>query len=318
MQDLGSRKVATVIGGAGFIGRYVVSRLAAQDYVVRVVTRAPASMRFLTTQGRVGQIVPLAASLSDEAAMARAVAGASVVVSLVGILFERRSGDFQRLQGDAPGLIGRVAAAAGVRQLVHVSAIGADAASPSLYAKSKAAGEAALLAAFPAATILRPSVVFGAEDGFFNRFAQMASLLPFMPVVAGDTRFQPVFVGDVADAVMAAIAHPEAKGHIFELGGPRAMTMREVLRFILDTTRRERRMVDMPMGLMRFQARILERLPSPPITQDQLLLLGRDNVVTPGMPGLADLGVTPTAIETVVPSYLTRYRPGGGRRDAHR
>ena len=312
------RKLAVVIGGAGFIGRYVVSRLAQADYVVRVVTRAPAGMRFLTTQGRVGQIVPLAAALSDEAAMARAVEGASVVVSLVGILFEKKAGDFQRVQGEAPGLIGRVAAAAGVVSLVHISAIGADASSPSLYAKSKAAGEAALRAAFPTATILRPSVVFGAEDGFFNRFAQMASLLPFMPVVAGDTRFQPVFVGDVADAVMAAIAQPEARGQIYELGGPRAMTMREVLRFILDTTRRDRRMVDMPMGLMRFQAKILEHLPTPPVTQDQLLLLGRDNVVGEGMKGLADLGVTPTSIETVVPGYLTRYRPGGGRRDSGR
>jgi len=312
------RKLAVVIGGAGFIGRYVVSRLAQADYVVRVVTRAPAGMRFLTTQGRVGQIVPLAAALSDEAAMARAVEGASVVVSLVGILFEKKAGDFQRVQGEAPGLIGRVAAAAGVVSLVHISAIGADASSPSLYAKSKAAGEAALRAAFPTATILRPSVVFGAEDGFFNRFAQMASLLPFMPVVAGDTRFQPVFVGDVADAVMAAIAQPEARGQIYELGGPRAMTMREVLRFILDTTRRDRRMVDMPMGLMRFQAKILEHLPTPPVTQDQLLLLGRDNVVGEGMKGLADLGVTPTSIETVVPGYLMRYRPGGGRRDLGR
>jgi len=318
MSAVMGRKLAVVIGGAGFIGRYVVSRLAQADYVVRVVTRAPAGMRFLTTQGRVGQIVPLAAALSDEAAMARAVEGASVVVSLVGILFEKKAGDFQRVQGEAPGLIGRVAAAAGVVSLVHISAIGADASSPSLYAKSKAAGEAALRAAFPTATILRPSVVFGAEDGFFNRFAQMASLLPFMPVVAGDTRFQPVFVGDVADAVMAAIAQPEARGQIYELGGPRAMTMREVLRFILDTTRRDRRMVDMPMGLMRFQAKILEHLPTPPVTQDQLLLLGRDNVVGEGMKGLADLGVTPTSIETVVPGYLMRYRPGGGRRDSGR
>ena len=318
MQDLAGRKVATVIGGSGFIGRYIVSRLAAQDYVVRVVTRAPAAMRFLTTQGRVGQIVPLSAGLADEAAMARAIAGASVVVSLVGILFENKPGDFQRVQGEAPGLIGRLATAAGVQHLVHVSAIGADATSPSLYAQSKAAGESALRAGFPGATILRPSVVFGPEDGFFNRFAQMASLLPFMPVVAGDTRFQPVFVGDVADAVMAAITRPEAQGQTYELGGPRVLTMREVLRFILDTTRRQRRLVDMPMGLMRFQAKLMEKLPTPPVTRDQLLLLGRDNVAAEGMPGLAALGVTPTSIETVVPSYLTRYRAGGGRRDAGR
>jgi len=318
MQDLAGRKIATVFGGAGFIGRYVVSRLAAQDYVVRVVTRHPASSRFLTTQGRVGQIVPLAASLSVDEDLARAVEGASVVVSLVGILFERKQGDFQRLQGETPGRIARASAAAGVQHLVHVSAIGADAASPSLYARSKAEGEVALHAAFPAATILRPSVVFGAEDGFFNRFAKMASLLPIMPVVAGNTRFQPVFVGDVADAVMAAIARPEAQGRTYELGGPRAMTMREVLRFILDTTRRDRWMVEMPMGFMRFQAKILEKLPNPPLTQDQLLLLGRDNVVADGVPGLAELGLVATSIETVVPGYLMRYRAGGGRRDAGR
>jgi NADH dehydrogenase len=312
------RKVATVFGGAGFIGRYVVQRLAAQDYVVRVVTRDPNGARFLATQGRVGQIVPLAASLGDDSAVARAVEGASAVVSLVGILFERKPGDFDRLQGEAPGRIGRAAAAAGVQGLVHVSAIGADAASPSLYARSKAAGEAGLLAAFPAATILRPSVVFGPEDGFFNRFAQMASLLPVMPVVAGDTRFQPVYVGDVADAVMAALALPEARGQTYELGGPRVMSMREVLRFILDTTRRRRRMIDMPMGFMRFQAGLLQRLPSPPLTQDQLLLLGRDNVVPEGAAGLAALGVVATAVEAVVPGYLMRYRPGGGRRDAGR
>lgn len=310
------RKVAVVFGGAGFIGRYVVSRLAQADYVVRVVTRNPTGARFLTTQGRVGQIVPLSASVSDPTDLARAVTGAHVVVNLLGILFERKAGDFQRVQADAPGLIGRAAAAANVAHLVHISAVGADPASASVYARTKAEGEAALRAAFPGAVILRPSVVFGPEDGFFNRFAQMASLLPFMPVVAGSTRFQPVYVGDVADAVMAAIAQPEAAGRTFELGGPRAMTMREVLRFILDTTKRNRRMIDMPMGLMRLQARFLEKLPTPPVTSDQLLLLGQDNVVGEGAAGLAALGIAPTSIEVAVPPYLMRYRPGGGRRDA--
>jgi NADH dehydrogenase len=309
------RKVATVFGGSGFIGRYVVQRLAQQDYVVRVAVRDPAGARFLQTQGRVGQIVPLAAPITDAAAVARAVEGAEAVVNLVGILYERRPGDFDRLQGEAPGALAAAAARAGVESFVHLSAIGADAASPSLYARSKAAGEAGVRAAFPAATILRPSVVFGPEDGFFNRFAGMA-WLPFMPVVAGGTRFQPVYVGDVADAVAAAIADPAARGRTFELGGPRAMTMREVLRFILDTTGRRRPMVEMPMGLMRLQAGLLQRLPVPPLTQDQLLLLERDNVVGEGMPGLADLGIQAKSVEAVVPGYLRRFRPGGGRRDA--
>jgi len=314
MRGLLGRKVATVFGGSGFIGRYVVQRLAQQDYVVRVAVRDPAGARFLQTQGRVGQIVPLAASVTDAAAVARAVEGAGVVVNLVGILFERRAGDFTRIQGEAPGIVGCAAAASGVESLVHLSAIGADAQSPSLYAKSKAAGEAAVRDAFPAATILRPSVVFGPEDDFFNRFAAM-SRLPFMPVVSGGTRFQPVFVGDVADAVMAAIARPEAQGRTYELGGPRAMTMAEVLRFILDTTRRRRPMLDMPMGFMRWQAGLLQRLPSPPVTQDQLTLLERDNVVTEGAPGLAELGIAPKSVEAVVPGYLRRFRPGGGRRE---
>jgi NADH dehydrogenase len=309
------RKVATVFGGSGFIGRYVVQLLAQQDYVVRVAVRDPAGARFLQTQGRVGQIVPLAASVTDPAAVARAVEGAEVVVNLVGILFERRQGDFDRLQGQAPGAVAAAAKAAGVAHFIHLSAIGADAASPSLYAKSKAAGEAGVRAAFPEATILRPSVVFGPEDQFFNRFAGMA-MLPVMPVVAGGTRFQPVYVGDVADAAVAAIADPAAHGKTFELGGPRVMTMREVLRFILDTTGRRRPMVDMPMGLMRFQAGLLQRLPKPPLTQDQLLLLGRDNVVGQGVPGFAELGIAPKSVEAVVPGYLKRFRPGGGRRDA--
>jgi NADH dehydrogenase len=309
------RKVATVFGGSGFIGRYVVQRLAQLDYVVRVAVRDPSGARYLQTQGRVGQIVPLAAPVTEPASVARALEGAEVAVNLVGILHERRPGDFHRLQGEAPGSLARAAAAAGVGRFVHLSAIGADASSPSLYARSKAEGEAGVLAGFPAATILRPSVVFGPEDAFFNRFAAMARL-PFMPVVAGATRFQPVYVGDVAEAVVAAIARPDAAGRTFELAGPRVMTMREVLRFILDTTRRHKPLVEMPMGLMRSAAGLLQRLPAPPLTQDQLLLLGRDNVAAAGMPGLQELGVTPTAVEAVVPGYLKRFRPGGGRREA--
>ncbi|MBU8543934.1 MULTISPECIES: complex I NDUFA9 subunit family protein [Roseomonadaceae] len=311
MQVGQDRKVATVFGGAGFIGRYVVQRLAAQGYGVRVATRHPAATRFLTTQGRVGQIVPLQVSVTDPAALARAVEGADVVINLVGILH----GDFDRIQGEAPGLIAAAASKAGARRMVHLSAIGADAGSESRYARSKAAGEAGVLAAFPGATILRPSVVFGAEDQFFNRFAGMAQMLPFMPVVSGDSRFQPVFVGDVADAVMVALKDDAAQGRTYELGGPRVMTMREVLRFILDTIRRPRRMVDMPMGLMRLQAAVLEKLPSPALTRDQLLLLAKDNVVAEGAPGLAALGIAPKSVEAVVPAYLRRFRPGGGRRD---
>ncbi|HTZ69116.1 MAG TPA: complex I NDUFA9 subunit family protein, partial [Acetobacteraceae bacterium] len=213
--------IATVIGGAGFIGRYVVKRLAATGAIVRAGGRRPDQALFLRPMGRVGQVVPLFTDVRDEASVARAVAGADVVVNLVGILAEARAGDFSRIQAEGAGRVARLAAAAGVQRLVHVSAIGAAADSPSQYGKSKAEGEAAVRAAFPGATILRPSIVFGAEDQFFNRFAALARISPVMPVIAGATRFQPVYVGDVADAVMQALARPEAAGATYELGGPR-------------------------------------------------------------------------------------------------
>ena len=311
MAESTSRHVATVFGGSGFLGRYVVKRLAAAGYVVRVAVRRTEAAMFLRPMGGVGQIVPLSVSVTDDAAVARAVEGAAVVVNLVGILAEQKPGDFMRLQGEGPGRIARAAAAAGVSRLVQISAIGADANSESGYARSKAAGEAAVLAAFPAATILRPSLVFGAEDGFFNRFAALARISPVMPVISGATRFQPVFVGDVADAVMAAIADPTAKGTIYELGGPRVWTFRELLVWILHETGRRRLLVAIPPGLAQLQARILEHVPGKPLTRDQLILLARDNI-TGTLPGLAALGIAATPVEQIVPGYLRRYRTGGG------
>ena len=311
---MGSRRVATVFGGAGFIGRHVVQRLAKQGFVVRVAGRDTEKAGRLRTLGAVGQVVPVRASLTEDASVARAVAGAEVVVNLVGILFEKKRGDFARIHAEGAGRVARLAAAAGVRRLVHISAIGADAASESLYARSKAEGEAAVREAFPQATILRPSVVFGPEDQFFNRFGGLAALLPVMPVVLGGTRFQPVYVGDVADAVMAAIASDDAPGRTYELGGPRVMTMREVLEFVLEQTGRRRLLVAMPEGLVRVQARLGEMLPTPPLTRDQLILLGRDNVVDDGALALRDLGIEPKAAAAIAPAYLARYRPGGTRR----
>lgn len=304
------RKVATVFGGAGFIGRQVVQRLAREDYVVRVAGRDTVRARALQTMGRVGQIAPIAADIMDEAGVARAVEGASVVVNTVGILH----GDFERIQAEGPVRVGRLSAAAGVEKLVHISAIGADAGSESRYARSKAAGESGLLAAFPHATILRPSIVFGPGDGFFGRFGQMAMMLPFMPVIAGDTRFQPVYVGDVAEAVMAALANPDAAGKTYELGGPRAWSFRELLAFIVKETGRSRRLVEIPMGIAQLQARFAELLPNPPVTRDQLILLQRDNVVGQGALTLAELGIAPQSIEALVPPLLARFKPGGNRR----
>jgi NADH dehydrogenase len=197
---------------------------------------------------------------------------------------------------------------------VHISAIGADSDAASRYAATKGIGEALLREAFPTATILRPSLVFGPEDALFNRFAGLARLSPVMPVICGDTRFQPVYVGDVADAVMAALARPDAAGAVYELGGPRVWQFRELLAYILKETGRNRRLMDVPMGLARLQARIMELVPGKPLTRDQLLMLQQDNVAAADMPGLHELGIVPTPVELVVPSYLRRFRPGGGTR----
>jgi uncharacterized protein YbjT (DUF2867 family) len=314
---MATRRVATVFGGSGFIGRYIVKRLAASGYVVRVVGRDPESALFLKPMGAVGQIVPLFASPREPATIARATVDANVVVNCVGILAEPAPGEFMRIQAEGAGQMARACAEAGVERLVHLSAIGADPASESLYARSKGEGERAVMAAFPAATILRPSVVFGREDQFFNRFAGIARFSPVVPVISGDSRFQPVFVGDVADAVMGALAREESRGRIYELGGPRVYTFRELIQWIVKTVQRRRFVVDVPPDIARLQARVMEHLPGKPLTRDQLLLLSKDNVASPDFPGLADLGVSPTPVELVVPSYLARFRPGGGHRDRY-
>lgn len=313
---MATRSVATVFGGSGFIGRYVVKRLARQGYLVRVAVRDTESALFCKPMGSVGQVVLLHAPITDEGDVRCAVDGADVVVNAVGILAETGGATFQSSHVEGAGRVARLAAAAGASRMVHISALGADPGSPSVYGKTKADGEAAVWQAFPSATILRPSVVFGPEDHFFNRFAGLGRMLPFMPVVAGDTRMQPVYVSDVADAVMAALARPDAAGKIFELGGPRVWTFREILQYILHVMRRRRRLVEIPMGMARLEAGLLEMLPWKPVTRDQLLMLSRDNVVGAGMPGLTELGITPTPAELVVPGYLRRFQPGGGRRPA--
>jgi NADH dehydrogenase len=304
------RRIATIFGGSGFLGRHVARRLAARGYTVRIAVRDPESAMFLRPMGDVGQIVPLCARLGVEAELTRAVQGADVVVNLVGILAERRAGDFQRVHAEGAGQIARLAAAAGVGRFVQVSAIGADAASPSLYARSKAAGEAAVRAAFPNAVILRPSIVFGAEDQFFNRFAAMAVLSPVIPIVGGETKFQPVYVGDVADAVIAALA-PGAAGKIYELGGPQVQSFHELIAHMLTLIGRPRQILDLPPWLAKLQAMALERLPGKLLTRDQIALLGRDNVAGSGLPGLRELGITATPMDLILPRYLTRYRPSG-------
>jgi NADH dehydrogenase len=306
--------VATVFGGAGFIGRYIVKRLATRGFVVRVAGRDPERAMALKPMGVPGQVLPVRASVTDARSVSAAVSGASVVINCVGILFESAGARFAAVQGEGPGLVAAAAAAAGAGRMVHLSAIGADAASPSIYARTKAAGEAAVHAAFPTATILRPSIVFGPEDGFFNRFGALARLAPALPTYGGGTtRFQPVYVGDVADAVMAALDRAEAMGGTYELGGPRVYTFKELLQYVLAETGRKRLLIDLPFSVGNLQARLFELLPTPPLTRDQLLLLQRDNVVAEGALTLADLGIVPKALEAIVPAYLARFRPHGRR-----
>lgn len=303
------RNIATVFGGSGFLGRHVVQRLTAAGYIVRVAVRDTEGAKFLRPMGRVGQVVPLCAPVGNEDAAARAIAGAELVINLAGILAERRKGDFTRIHAQGAGRIARLAAAAGVSQLVHVSALGADKASPSAYASSKAAGEAEVRAAFPTAVILRPSIIFGADDSFFNRFAAMAVNVPVIPIVHASTKFQPVYVGDVADAVLAARV-PEAQGKLYELGGPELKTFRVLIEQMLSVTGRKCCVLDLPVPL----ARCLAALPMVPLTKDQISLLARDNMVSPGALDLTSLNIVPTALNLVLPDYLTRYCAGGRSR----
>jgi NADH dehydrogenase len=300
--------VVTVFGGSGFLGRHLIRRLARHGAVIRVPTRLPDRAIHLKPMGAVGQIVVEPFDPAREGLIEALVAGATHVVNLVGILYERRAGDFDALQGKLPGRIAKAATEAGARRLVQISAIGADPASTSLYARSKAAGEANARAAFPGATVLRPSIVFGPEDGFFNRFAEMARFLPALPLIGGGTnRFQPVYVGDVADAIMAALERDDAPGRTYELGGPRVYTFKELLAYMLEVTGRRRLLLPLPFKIAALQARVLELLPVPPLTRDQLELLKRDNVVSANALGLADLGITPSPLEVIVPTYLRQY-----------
>ncbi len=307
-------KVVTVFGGSGFIGRYVVQRLAELGAVIRVPTRRPERAIFLKPLGAVGQINIEPWNPKAAGEVERQIVGSDAAIGLIGILFERGSGDFQRVQARLPGEIGAAAASHGLQTVVQVSAIGADPASPAEYGRTKAAGEAALKASFPRAVILRPSIVFGPEDGFFNRFARMSQLSPALPLIGGGrTRFQPVYVADVAEAVVAALTRPDAAGRTYELGGPGIYSFKELLTYLLEVTGRRRLLLDLPFGVAAFQARLLRFLPEPPLTPDQVELLKRDNVVAEGAAGLAELGIAPTPLELIVPTYLKAYSlPGAG------
>ncbi len=302
-----------VFGGSGFIGRYAVRRLAASGWRVIIAVRRPGRAAFLQTAGDVGQIVAVATDITDPRQVSERIEGADAVVNLVGILHERGQRTFARLHAGSADDIARAAAAAGVRSMVHVSAIGASDRAPSSYARSKASGEKAVRAAMPHAVILRPSIVFGPEDGFFNLFGRLAARSPVIPLFGGGaTRFQPVYVDDVAAAIVAALGDDDARGRTFELGGPVVSTFRHLMEFIRRETRRRVLLLPLPFVAARLTGRLLQLLPQPPLTHDQALLLESDNVVAPDAATLKDLGIEATTPELVVPSYLALYRRGGG------
>jgi uncharacterized protein YbjT (DUF2867 family) len=316
-------QLVTVFGGSGFLGRHVVRALAKRGYRIRVAVRRPDLAQFLQPLGRVGQIVAVQANLRDPASVARAVEHADVVINLVGILQESGNQGFQRLQAEGAGAVARAAAAIGAR-VVHVSALGADAASPSAYASSKAAGEANVLAGRPDAVIFRPSIIFGPGDSFFNRFAGLARALPVLPLAGAGTRMQPVFAGDVAEAIALAVDGKATPGTTYELGGPEVQTLQHLVEYTLQVTMRRRIVLALPGPAARLQARAMEvanaltlgLLPdSLKLTRDQVTLLERDNVVSEAATKegrtFAAFGIAPTAIEAVVPGYLWRFRKAG-------
>jgi uncharacterized protein YbjT (DUF2867 family) len=303
---------AAILGGAGFIGRYVVKRLAERGDVLTVGGRSAASAKFLKLKGDVGQVGLVNVAIDDEALLRAFVANNDTVVNLVGILHESGAQRFDMAHQIGPARLARLAREAGALRFVHVSAIGADPRSASAYARTKAAGEEAVRDAFPTATILRPSVVFGPEDRFFNRLAALAMISPVLPLIGGgETRFQPVYVGDVADAVVRCIDDSSTGGRTYELGGPKVYTFRALIELLLAEIRRKRLLIDIPFGLATLQARVLSLLPNPPLTPDQVEMLKRDNVVSSGALTLAMLGITPTAVEAILPNYLDRFRRGG-------
>jgi len=302
-----NNKLVTLIGGGGFLGRYVAQALLERGARVRIAQRDPRQAFFLKTQGGLGQTQFVAVDITKPESIARAVADADAVVNLVGIL----AGDFQKIQVDGARIVAEAAAHARVATLIHMSAIGADSASDSAYGRSKGEGEAAVRAAFPAVTILRPSIVFGREDQFLNRFAAMIGSAPIVPVLRTGTKFQPVYVSDVAQAVVQAIDEPAiAAGKTFELGGPDTITMGALVRWIAKTTGHKRRIVDLPDAIGAAIAG-LGFLPGAPITKDQWRMLAQDNVVAQGANGLEALSITPTPLDAVAPNWLVRYRKGG-------
>ena len=308
-----SIKQVTVFGGSGFVGRAIVRALAQEGLQVRIAVRRIELAESIKTAGDVGQITVMRTNLRVPQSVAAAIAGSDAVINASGIPFQRGRQRYRTVHVAGARAIADAAQAAGVERLVHISGIGAEhRSSTNRYIQSKTEGEDAIIAGFPTATILRPSVVFGPDDAMFNRMARIAATAPFVPVVGGGTaRVQPVFVGDVGAAAVAVLARPETAKKVFELGGPRVYTYREVAALVLREIDRDKPIVSVPAFLMKIAGFFAEFLPVPPITADQVELLTQDNVARPGAPGLADLGIAATAAEVILPTYLDRFRIGG-------
>ncbi|QQO34303.1 complex I NDUFA9 subunit family protein [Bradyrhizobium diazoefficiens] len=307
--------LVTIFGGSGFLGRNVVRALCKRDYRIRVAVRRPELAGYLQPSGKVGQVHIVQANLRYPASVEAAVRDSDAVINLVGILAEGGGQTFDAVQAKGAETVAKAAAAVGAR-MIHVSAIGADAESPSRYARAKAAGEAAVMAAVPSATIFRPSVMFGPEDQFTNRFAALARLSPVLPLIGGSTRMQPVYVGDVATAIADAVDGKAKAGATYELGGPEVLTMREIIEAIVKIANRKPMLVPLSFGLARLQAAFLQFAPGAlKLTPDQVTLLERDNVVSDAAKAagltLEGLGITPDSLEAIAPQYLWRFRPAG-------
>ena len=310
-------KLVTIFGGSGFVGRYIARRLAKDGWRIRVACRSPEEAGFVRTYGVVGQVEPVFCNIRDDDSVRAVTRGADAVVNCVGVLAERGKNTFKAVQAEAPGRVARIAAAEGVARMVQISAIGADGDADSDYARTKALGERAVLEHMPDAVILRPSIVFGPEDEFFNRFAGMSRMGPVLPVVGADTRFQPVFVDDVAAAVVVALDDDSVQG-VYELGGPDVDTFRGLMQRMLAVVQRKRIVLNMPFFVARIMAAgfavlkaVTFGLVTPPLTSDQVKNLAVDNVVADDARGFADLGLVPTPMSSVLPDYLWRFRPSG-------
>lgn len=311
-------RLVTIYGGSGFVGRYIARQLAKEGWRVRVACRHPNDATFVRTYGVVGQVEPVLCNIRNDDSVRQVMQGAEAVVNCVGTFDARGKNNFDAVQAEGAGRVARIAAESGVARMVQISAIGADADSDSDYQRTKAEGEAAVLEHMPGAMILRPSVIFGSEDAFFNRFAGMSRFGPVLPVVGGDTKFQPVYVGDVAAAATLG-ATGKAPGGIYELGGPDVASFRALMQEMLGVIRRRRLVLNMPFWMARLMAGGLDLASkltlglfgNSILTRDQVITLRQDNIVSEGARGLADLGIRPTAMEAVLPDYLWRFRPAG-------